>query len=146
MRKEMKRFINLFSFRFECIWPRAIVLYSAHCPSFSQMADAQNNNPQEIAHDRRNDKTFNVPKKKNRKRYRTVILCAVGMRYRVRRYKWFGGKAERNGHFGKAASSLVVSTTALSLVARSGMNNSLVDLPLRAGLVARFGLGVKIKS
>lgn len=45
--------------------------------------------------------------------------------------------------FGKAASSLVVSTTALSLVARSGMNNSLVDLPLRAGLVARFGLEVK---
>lgn len=33
-------------FRFKCIWHRAIVLYSAHCPSFSQMADAQNKNPQ----------------------------------------------------------------------------------------------------
>jgi hypothetical protein len=31
------------------------------------MADAQNNNPQEIAHDRRNDKTFNVPQKKTGK-------------------------------------------------------------------------------
>jgi hypothetical protein len=27
------------------------------------MADAQNNNPQEIAHDRKNDETFNVSKK-----------------------------------------------------------------------------------
>lgn len=57
------------------------------------MADAQNNNPQEIAHGRRNDETFNVSEKKKRKRYRTVILCAVGMRYRVRRYKWSRDRA-----------------------------------------------------
>ena len=100
------------------------------------MADAQNKNPQR-AHGRRNDEAFNVSR--NRKRYRTVILCVVGMRYRVRRYKWFRDK-------GKATSSLVVSTTALSLVARSGMHNSLVDLPFRAGLVAGFGLEVKKKS
>lgn len=36
--------------------------------------------------------------------------------------------------------ALVVSTTALTLVARSRVHNSLVDLPLRASLVTGFGL------
>lgn len=36
--------------------------------------------------------------------------------------------------------SLVVSTAALALVARSGVHDGLVDLPLGTGLVTRFGL------
>lgn len=61
------------------------------------------------------------------------------MRYRVKRY----GAIQRHNI---VELCLVVTTTTLALVARSGVDDSLVDLPLGTGLVTGFGLVKKKKE
>lgn len=77
-------------------------------------------------------------------RYGTVIPCTIEMRYKMRKPKCLTGGWVRSGSSNhchlKQTPALAVSTTALALVARPGMHDSLVDLPFRASLVAGLGL------